>query len=146
MSNKKQNGFSLIELMIVVAVVAILAAIAYPSYQSEIRKSHRTDAEGALMGLANAMERYFTENGRYVDASNNPPSLGSGGIYPNQSPTDGGTAFYTLSIDAASTDKTAYLLKATPVAGTIQASDECGTLTLDSTGARGAAKTDCWKR
>lgn len=144
---RKLGGFTLIELMIVVAVIAILAAIAYPSYQNQVRKSHRADAEGALLGLANAMERYYTENGRYVDSSSNPPTLGSGGIYPSQSPTDGGTAYYTLSIDSTNTNTTQYLLKATPVTGTIQQSDECGVLTLSSTGVKGSGgSSDCWKR
>jgi type IV pilus assembly protein PilE len=53
-SNK---GFTLIEVMIVVAIVGILAAVAYPSYQDHVRKSRRAEAQSALMGLAAAMER-----------------------------------------------------------------------------------------
>ncbi|MCP4091353.1 MAG: prepilin-type N-terminal cleavage/methylation domain-containing protein, partial [Gammaproteobacteria bacterium] len=56
----KSRGFTLIELMIVVAIVGILAAIAYPSYQEQVRKSRRADANGALLGLANAMQRHAT--------------------------------------------------------------------------------------
>ena len=55
------KGFTLIELMIAVAIVGILAGIAYPSYQDSVRKSRRADAQGALLGFANAMERYFTQ-------------------------------------------------------------------------------------
>ncbi|MFI3186333.1 MAG: prepilin-type N-terminal cleavage/methylation domain-containing protein, partial [Methylococcaceae bacterium] len=57
---QSQAGFTLIELMVTVAIVGILAAIAYPSYQDSVRKSRRADASGALLGLANAMERHFT--------------------------------------------------------------------------------------
>ena len=55
-----QPGFTLIELMVTVAIVGILAGIAYPSYQDSVRKSRRSDVEGVLLGLANAMERNFT--------------------------------------------------------------------------------------
>ena len=65
---QKQQGFTLIELMVTVAIVGILAAIAYPSYQSSVIKSRRADAEGVLLGLANAMERHFTESNTYLGA------------------------------------------------------------------------------
>ena len=87
------TGFTLIELMIVVAIVGILAAIAYPSYTEQVRQSRRSDCEGALTGLASAMERYFTVNNTYVGAA-----VGAGGIFPNQCPIDGNTAYYTLQI------------------------------------------------
>ncbi len=56
-----QRGFTLIELMIVVAIIAIIAAVAYPAYTQHIIKARRSDAEGALLNFANAMERYYTE-------------------------------------------------------------------------------------
>ena len=58
-------GFTLIELMVVVAIVAILAAIAYPSYRSQIEKTRRADAKAVLMQAAQYMERLYTENGCY---------------------------------------------------------------------------------
>ena len=74
------KGFTLIELMIAVAIVGILAGIAYPSYQDSVRKSRRADAKGALLGFANAMERYFTENNSYLGAG---AGGGNTGIRPN---------------------------------------------------------------
>jgi prepilin-type N-terminal cleavage/methylation domain-containing protein len=68
MKNISKNGFTLIELMIVVAIIGILASIAYPSYQESILKSRRADAKGALLGFANAMERHFTETNSYRKA------------------------------------------------------------------------------
>ncbi len=63
-----KSGFTLIELMAVVAVVGILAAIAIPSYQESMKRSRRADAQGALMNFANGMERHFTEISTYCDA------------------------------------------------------------------------------
>ena len=60
---KKQVGFSLMELMIVVAIVGILAAFAYPSYLEQMRQTRRADCSGALASLGSAMERFFTRHG-----------------------------------------------------------------------------------
>ena len=56
------GGFTLIELMVVVAVIGILSAIAYPSYAEYLRKSRRTDGRRALLEAAGAMEKYFSAN------------------------------------------------------------------------------------
>ena len=131
-------GFTLIELMITVSIVGILVSIAYPNYQDSIMKSRRVDAQGALMGFANAMERHYTVNNTY-------PSAGTTGIYAATSPVDGGTAYYNLSISVSNSNS--YQIQAAPTGA--QATDKCGTLTLDQTGARGfngAGMThlDCW--
>ena len=63
---KKQQGFTLIELMIVVAIVAILAAIALPSYSQYVTKSNRADAKVALMKYAQMQESYFVQNMSYA--------------------------------------------------------------------------------
>jgi type IV pilus assembly protein PilE len=136
-------GFTLIELMIVVAIIAILAAIAYPSYREHVRKTRRADCEGALMGLANVMERRFTENGSYCDAGTT-ASAGCGTaagdtgaplstLYSSRCPVDGGTKSYDLTISAVT--QTTYTLQAAPAGP--QIGDKCGTLTLDQTGAKG---------
>ncbi len=128
------DGFTLLELMIVVAVVAILAAIAIPSYQSSIAKSRRADAQSALQGFAQAMERFHTQNATYVGAG----TTGTGNvetgpptIFATKSPIDGSQTFYNLTIRAA--DANSYELLATAVNG--QAGD--GNLELFSTGRRG---------
>jgi len=118
---QSQSGFTLIELMITVAIVGILASIAYPSYQDSIMKSRRTDAQAALLGFANSMERYFTVNNTYVNA-----------------PVVAGTAYYNLTISAATASS--YTLTATPAGA--QAADSCGNLTLANTGVKTPA--NCW--
>ena len=147
---KLQQGFTLIELMIVVAIIGILAAIAYPSYQDSVTKSRRADAKGALLSFANAMERHFTEDavrGYEKAAQNGTANTGTPAVFSAQSPIDGDVIYYDLAIDLADSDS--YTLSATPKGA--QANDKCGKLTLTHTGAKdianahsGVVKADCW--
>lgn len=127
------RGFTLIELMIVVAIVGIIAAIAYPSYTEYVERARRSDAQGALMGLAAAMERHRASNGNYQGAApgGGDDDTGAPAIFPDEAPIDGSTKYYDLTIEAA--DATSYSLQATPK--NAQAGD--GILTLDHTGRRG---------
>lgn len=144
------KGFTLIELMITVAIVGILASIAIPSYQDSVRKSRRADAKAVLLGLANAMERHFTETNSYLGAAgtaDSPADTGTPHIYSGQSPVDGGTVYYNLTINTATA--TAFMLHAAPAGA--QSGDRCGTLTLTQTGtkgilnaAAGVVAQDCW--
>jgi type IV pilus assembly protein PilE len=141
-----QKGFTLIEIVIVLAIIGILASIAYPSYQEQMRKSRRGDCAGELVLLANAMERHFTLNGSY----NNPnPTLGNaaGDIFRASCPIDGaaaGTAFYNFAITAVAAST--YTLQASPTGP--QTGDKCGNLTLTGAGVRGNSaglpNNDCW--
>jgi type IV pilus assembly protein PilE len=144
MKQLQQNGFTLIELMVTVAIVGILAGIAYPGYQDSVMKSRRADAKGALLGLANAMERHFTETNSYLGAGTTAGNTGSPTIFSATSPVDGGTPYYNLTINAATASS--YTLKAEPTGA--QSNDKCGTLSLTQTGARGIstalAVADCW--
>ena len=144
---KKQYGFNLIELMIVVAIVGIIAAIAYPSYTEQVRKARRADCSGAVTSLASAMERYFTVNSTYEGAADGGKDTGEPAVYETQCPVDGGTATYALTISAA--DASTYTVQAAPVGK--QTQDKCGTLTLTNRGLKGVtgASTgitaqDCW--
>ena len=128
-SVRSNNGFTLIELMIVVAIIGIIAAIAYPNYTQYVERARRSDAQGALMGLAAAMERHRTTNGSYMGAGS--PNTGAPSIYPDESPIDGGQKFYDLTIDAVA--DSSFTLKADPK--NVQAGN--GFLILEHTGARG---------
>ncbi len=146
--HRRQKGFSLIELMIVVAIVGILGAIAYPSYIQYVQRSHRADAKTALLNDAQFMERNFTESSAYDQdkAGNN---ITSASLPYQQSPSTGGGAVYNITL--ANLTATTYTLTATPAAGGLMASDTvCGTLTLDQIGVKGIGGTgnvqECWGR
>jgi len=66
MHRRQQNGFTLIELMVVVAIIGVLAMIAYPSYQESVTKTRRADGMSLLTNIVNAEERYFTQNNTYT--------------------------------------------------------------------------------
>ena len=128
---QRNQGFTLVELMIVVVVISLLAMVAVPSYNKSIAKARRGDAQASLSNLASAMERFFTENGTYIGAAGSvgtPTATGAPWIHPAQSPVDGDIKFYDLTIEAATAG--AYTIRATPIGGHVGD----GYLELASTG------------
>jgi len=132
-ARKQASGFTLIELMVVVAIIGILAAIAYPSYQQYVLRANRAEAQAVLTETAQFMERYFTTNGTYVD----------GALLSDASPkgSSGSAIKYNISFSVVPT-ATAFTLQAAPAGG--QANDSCGTLTLSNTGAQTPTTDGCW--
>lgn len=128
---KKNRGFSLIELMIVVAIIAIIAAIALPAYQRYALRSRRVDGKELLMRVAAAQERFYTNFNRYAtNPLTGATSLGLATLASER-------GYYTIaSANGATGDTQSYVLTATPVPGGPQARDQCGALTTNNTGVK----------
>lgn len=127
----KNNGFTLLELLIVLAITAILAAFSYPNYRSHIIKTRRIDGQVALLDLANRMEVYYAEHKTYQTATLATGST-SDVLYSSLSPQD----WYTLKI-TSQTD-TDYSLEATPRADQAASDLTCRSLSYNSKGVKGA--------
>ena len=127
-------GFTLIEMMITVAIIGIIAAIAFPLYQNQVEQTRMTTAQSDLLELSQWMERRYSNGFDYRDGGNNPA------LPYTQSPQNG-TAFYGITF-AGNVTRDTFTLQAAPTGG--QAGDDCGTLTLDEQGNRGAAQAGCW--
>jgi type IV pilus assembly protein PilE len=147
-TRRRQRGFTLIEVMIVVAIVAILSAIAYPSYLESVRKSKRAEARAQLMEAAQYMQRFYSQNDsfkRAIGATADMNLPGTLATVPRE-----GAQNYTIGFVAGTRADSSFSLEAVPT-GSMQG-DRCGTLRLDNTGVRGIvnAKTglvpsDCWR-
>ncbi len=136
-----QNGFTLIELMIVVVVVAVLSSLAYPSYREFVVKAKRTEGKAALLDAAQALERHFTNYNTY------PSSLSTAGVR-TYSGDSAAKAAYTIAIAAGASGSLAssFTLTATPANGHVDA--KCGNLSLNQLGVKGETGTltaaECW--
>ena len=135
-----QSGFTLTELLVVLAILGILAAIAYPVYTEQLRQSRRAEGMSALLELAVRLEGFYADHGTYLGAT-----LGhsASDIFP--ATTQNG--YYTLRIDAISA--TGYRLGATPTRRAQQHRDRCGRFMLSSLGVRSVSNVAhydrCWR-
>lgn len=138
MNMRKAGGFTLIELMVVVAIIGILASIAYPSYVQHMVKARRVAGATCLMEAAQFMERYYTTNMAYT-----------GVVLPVTACMQEVADHYAIELSGAAGAAT-FTLTATPTPGSTQASNDgqCGTLSINQAGVRsvsGSAGSDVSK-
>ena len=132
---KNSGGFSLIELMIVVAIIGILAAIAMPRYADYVRRGKAAEATSALANLKIRMEQYFQDNRTYLDV---------GGLTAPCSPPAGTVKFFTIACSARTADT--FTLTATPTSNADLTGFE---FTISESGAKtskfkGTIGATCW--
>lgn len=148
---RRDRGFTLVELMVVITIATILTVIAVPAYNSQVRKSRRTEAKTALLDLAGREERYLSANGAYtVDGkllgypqTAWPQTTASGYYNITVSNVNPGTAGTTTTAGTAPT----FTITAVPVSTSAQAKDTgCASFVIDQTGAQTSSPntTGCW--
>lgn len=156
LSQRHTGGFTLIEVMIVVAIVGILAAIALPNYQSYVAKSHRAAARAQLLQAAQYMQRFYAANDRYDADRGGANTVWS--VIPAEllrSPAEG-TQLYEISNTGASlstANQSDFQLVMRPIAGAAMANDRCGGFSITQTGAKSisvaganaALIAECWR-
>lgn len=136
---KFKQGFTLIELMVVVAIIGILAAIVYPSYVQYVTKSNRSAAESFLLSVSNKQEQYVLDARQYA-ATLSALSL--------VTPTDVARNYsITVAANNAATPPS-YTITATPINTQLANDTKCANLTLDQNGVKGIGGTGtvatCW--
>lgn len=133
MVSNKCAGFNLIEVMITICIISILLAIAYPSYQSQVRKTKRVEMKVTMQDIVHNIQRYKVAHFSVIGAK--PSDFDLQSRYPLS-----GTALYTLSLSPLDENNQlnseSWQLTATPVVGTTQAKD--GSLLMNSKGQK------CW--
>ena len=132
MNRIKLRGFTLSEMMIVVAIVGILAAVALPTYRNYIIRAARVQAQTELLELAGLQEKIFLNSNNYafnVTAAYN--GTAAGGLGRTSGQTKDGR--YNLSLDITVPSQT-FVLTATPAAGGTQVGD--GTISISESGKR----------
>ena len=131
-----RNGFTLIEVMIVVAIIGILAAVAYPAYTSYLVRANRSIATAHLLDIATRQQQYRLDARTFGSLSD----IGMG------TPSEV-SKHYAVSLDGAPT-ATAFSAQAVPTGSQLAQDTKCGTLKINQAGTKSVTGSgtvaDCW--
>ncbi|MDH3871761.1 MAG: prepilin-type N-terminal cleavage/methylation domain-containing protein [Gammaproteobacteria bacterium] len=137
----KENAFTLVELMIVVAIIGIIVAFGYPAYRDQVIKARRADGMAFLLDIADREERFYADRATYTTTITD---LG----YADANSPEGGYYSASISDDPADDLTITFTITVTPQNGQ-DADTKCGAFTLTSLGAKSVGGTssvvDCWK-
>ncbi len=146
MRRARQEGFTLIELMITVAIVAILAAVAYPSYTSHMVRVKRTSAQSFMFAVGNRQEQAMLNARSYFAITDGTAAQWTAALQPLPAEV---TDNYTVTVATSAGPPPGYTVTATPKSPQSSRDVKCGTLTLTNTGTKGVSGTssvsECWK-
>ena len=143
---KNEQGFTLLELMIVVAIVGFLAAIAYPSYTNYVTKAKRSAGQSMLTQVASRQEQFFMDNKTYT-ADLTKLGYGANPLPVESEGQANGSGEIVYNIVATVPTANSYTLTAVPQGGHATRDTDCATLTLTHTGVKSASGTstaNCW--
>ena len=135
---KRVEGFTLIELMIVVLIIALLAGLAFSAYNKQVRKSRRAEAKQALSDVMLRQEKWRSNHGLYIGTDSG-ADLTIFGVLPT-------TSSYVITL-TSTVSATGYSMQAAAPSGTDQAKDSCGTLSITNTAGvitKSPTTAGCW--
>ena len=143
----RQAGFTLIELMVVVAIVAIIFAIAFPSYERYVVRAKRAVGQNMLMQVADRQQQFFMDNKRFAaDLTNLGFTANPFMVDDDGASTVAGDPDAVYSVALSNVTATTWTATATPLNGQLSRDTSCGNLTINQAGAKGktGAGDNCW--
>ena len=144
---RASRGFSLSELLVVIAIISVLGAIGYPSYTNYVTRANRSAAKSLLLQIADRQEQFFADNKRYANDMTQLGFATDGFAIDNQGAPVSPSSYDRLyAVSLSNTSATTFTVNAAPLMGQLTRDTDCGTLTLTHAGQKGQSGGggSCW--
>jgi type IV pilus assembly protein PilE len=144
---KLQRGFTLIELMVVVAIIAIILAFAFPSYERYIVRTKRAVAQNALLQVADRQQQFFMDNKRFAaDLTNLGFNANPFVVDDDGAATVAGDVDAVYSLTLSNVTQTTWTVTAAPLNGQLSRDTDCGSLSITQAGTKASTGggANCW--